>query len=128
MSFKFSKEEKLKSEKQIQAIFDKGSSITVYPLKLLFLETTIPGAKIQVGVTAPKKNFKRAVHRNRIKRLLRESYRLNKHLIFNKIEGSYALMFLYLGKEIPSYDVIEGVMIKILKKLLKRVNDEEVDT
>jgi len=128
MSFKFPKEEKLKSEKQIKAIFEKGSSITASPIKLVYLGSAKASAKIQVAVTVPKKNFRSAVNRNRIKRLLRESYRLHKHIIFNKIEGSYAFMFLYLGKEIPSYSEIEGSMIKILEKFLKRVNDEEVDT
>jgi ribonuclease P protein component len=128
MRFKFPKEEKLKSEKQIQAIFEKGSSISAYPLKLVYLGSSNEGAKIQVAVTVPKRNFKSAVHRNRIKRLLREGYRLHKHLIFNKIERRYAFMFLYLGKEIPSYSEIEGLMVKILENFLKRVNDEEVDT
>jgi ribonuclease P protein component len=128
MSFRFPKEEKLKSEKQIQAIFEKGSSITAFPLKMVYLESSKASAKIQVAVTVSKRNFKSAVHRNRIKRLLRESYRLHKHLIFNKIEGSYACMFLYLGKDMPSYSEIEGSMIKILEKFLKRVNDEEVNS
>lgn len=128
MSFRFPKEEKLKSEKQIQALFEKGSSITAFPIKMVYLESSKATAKIQVAVTVSKRNFKSAVHRNRIKRLLRESYRLHKHLIFNKIEGSYACMFLYLGKEMPSYSEIEGSMIKILEKFLKRVNDEEVNS
>jgi len=128
MSFRFPKEEKLKSEKQIQAIFEKGSSIVVYPLKLIYLRTSDGGQKIEAAVTVPKKNFRSAVHRNRIKRLMREGYRLHKHLIFNKIEGGFAFMFLYLGKEIPSYSEIEGSMIKLLEKFLKRVNDEEIDT
>lgn len=128
MRFRFPKEEKLKSEKQIQAIFEKGTSIISFPLKLVFLGSANASSKIQVAVTVPKKNFRSAVKRNRIKRLLRETYRLHKHLIFNKIEGNYAFMFLYLGKEIPSYGEIEGSMIKILEKFLKRVNDEEVDT
>ncbi len=128
MSFRFPKEEKLKSEKQIQAIFEKGSSITAYPLKLVYLGSSNASTKMQVAVTVSKKNFRSAVHRNRIKRLMREGYRLHKHLIFNKIEGSYACMFLYLGKDMPSYSEIEGSMIKILEKFLKRVNDEEVDT
>ncbi|NNJ87933.1 MAG: ribonuclease P protein component [Eudoraea sp.] len=112
----------------MQAIFEKGSSISVYPLKLVYLGSSDVDTKIQVAVTVPKKKFRSAVHRNRIKRLLREAYRLHKHLIFNKIEGSYAFMFLYLGKEMPSYGDIEGSMIKILEKFLKRVNNEEVDT
>ncbi len=128
MKFRYPREEKLKSEKLVQAVFEKGTSVTAYPLKLIFLVCPTNNPKIQAGVTVPKKNFRSAVKRNRIKRLMREAYRLNKHLIFNKIEGSYAFMFLYLGKEIPAYSQIEGSMIKLLGKFLILANDEEVDT
>ena len=128
MSFRFPKEEKLKSEKQIQALFEKGTSITSYPLKLIYLSSKKTGVKVQVAVTVPKKNFKRAVQRNKIKRLIRESYRLHKHLIFNKIEGGFTFMILYLGKEMPSYIEIEAQMIKILEKILKQMTNEEADS
>lgn len=126
MSFKFPKEEKLKSKKLIQKIFEEGSAISNFPIKALYIRNDFEnGVKLKVGVTVPKKNFKSAVHRNRIKRLLRECYRLNKDKIFNKTEGSYALLFLYLGKEIPDYKVIEEHMIALLERLLKRLNNEE---
>jgi ribonuclease P protein component len=128
MNFRHPRKEKLKSEKLIQAVFEKGESVTAYPLKLIFLASPASDPKIQAAVTVPKKNFRSAVKRNSIKRLMREAYRLNKHHIFNKIEGSYAFMFLYLGKEIPSYGQIEGPMIKLLEKVLILANDEEVDT
>lgn len=127
MRFTFPKEEKLKHEKQIQEVFTKGSSITVFPLKLLYLKSGNKISKFQVGFTAPKKNFKSAVARNRVKRLMRESYRLNKHLIFNKTEGNYAFMFLYLGKEMPSLNDVEGAIHKIFDKFLIREADEKVD-
>jgi ribonuclease P protein component len=127
MRFTFPKEEKLKREKQIQEVFAKGSSITVFPLKVLYLKTENKISKFQVGFTVPKKNFRSAVKRNRVKRLLREAYRLNKHRIFNKTEGSYAFMFLYLGKELPSFKDLEVTMCKVLDKFLIRVADEKVD-
>jgi len=78
----------------------------------------------QVGVTVPKKNFKSAVKRNQIKRLLRESYRTNKPLLFNNSKANFAFLFLYLGKEIPKYREIESDMKAILQKFLKQMNDE----
>jgi ribonuclease P protein component len=125
MSSKFPKKEKLKSEILIRSIFEEGKSITSYPLKLIYLEIKDPTrAKIQCGVTVPKRNFKSAVKRNRIKRLLRESYRLNKEQIFNNIEGSFAFLFLYIGKEIPGYEEVEKQMRVILQKFLKKVTNE----
>lgn len=126
MSFKFPREEKLKSKTLIQKIFEEGSAVSKFPLKVLYVRNEAEnGVQLKAGVAVPKKNFKSAVHRNRIKRLLRESYRRNKDKIFNNTEGSYALLFLYLGKEIPEYEVIEKNMLAIFERLLKRLNNEE---
>ena len=120
MSFSFNKNEKLKSRKQIEQLFKEGKSITRFPLKLYYLgiDRDIE-SKIQVGISVPKKNFKKAVDRNRIKRLMREAYRLNKHLIFNNIEGNFAFLILYLGKEIPPYSLIEESLQEIIHRLVK---------
>jgi len=126
MSSRFPKKEKLKSEILIRRVFEDGKSISSYPLKLIYLPINgHPEVKIQCGVTAPKRNFKSAVKRNRIKRLLRESYRLNKENIFNNIEGSYAFVFLYLGKEMPEYEDVEKHMKVILKQFLIKVSNED---
>ncbi len=119
MSFRFPKTEKLKSKKLIEQLFAEGVGITNYPIKLVYLKTTFEDAsKCKVGVTVSKRNFKSAVKRNRIKRLMRESYRLNKHLIFNNIEGDFAFMFLYLGKEIPSQTRITDAMVPLMQKFV----------
>ena len=124
MEYSFPKNEKLKSKKQIAQLFDEGSAITVYPLKLIYLETTQQPSKIQAGVAVPKKNFKSAVARNRIKRLLRESYRLNKAIVFNNTQGEFAFLFLYLGKEKPTFLEVEGKMKSLLQKFNARVHEK----
>jgi len=121
MNFLYPRKEKLKSRKLIDRLFAEGKSVSKYPIKLIYLNTELPeGVKIQAGVAVPKKNFKSAVRRNRIKRLLREAYRLNKPADFNNSEGSFAFLFLYLGKEMPSFaDVarnMQGVLGKFREK------------
>ena len=119
MSHTFPKKEKLKGRKRFDQLFAEGKSVTSFPLKLIYLETSLPeNVKIQAGVTVSKKKFKRAVDRNRIKRLLREAYRLNKHLVFNNSDSSFAFVFLYLGKEIPSFVEVDKAMKDILAKFL----------
>ncbi|MDX1766596.1 ribonuclease P protein component [Arenibacter troitsensis] len=122
MSFSFPKKEKLKSKKLIEQLFAEGIGVTNYPIKLVYLKTSYEDdSKCKVGVTASKRNFKSAVKRNRIKRLMRESYRLNKHLIFNNIEGNFAFMFLYLGKEMPSQTKITDAMIPLMRKFIDEI-------
>ncbi len=124
MDTTYPKKEKLKSRKLIDQLFTQGKSVSNYPIKLIYLNTELPiDVKIQAGVAVPKKNFKSAVSRNRIKRLLREAYRLNKHLVFNNSEATFAFLFLYLGKEMPRYPEIERTMKEILAKFSKKVDD-----
>ena len=124
----FPKKEKLKSKVLFESLFTEGKSVSRFPLKLIYLNTHFDDdAKIKVGVVTPKKKFKKAVDRNRIKRLLRESYRHNKSLIFNNIEGNFAFLFLYLGNKIPDYIDIERTMQQLMEDFLKKESHEKID-
>ncbi|MBU3026742.1 ribonuclease P protein component [Zobellia galactanivorans] len=120
-NFTFPKKEKLKSKKLIERLFVEGKSVSVYPIKLIYLPTPFNDeVRFKAGMAVPKKNFKSAVKRNRIKRLLRESYRLNKPDILNNTEGSFAFLFLYLGKDMPSYASTERSMKALLQRFVAK--------
>ncbi|MGC1516454.1 MAG: ribonuclease P protein component, partial [Maribacter sp.] len=122
----FGKKEKLKSHKHITQLFEEGKGISNYPLKLMYIPIPSSEVSIKAGVTVSKRNFKSAVHRNRIKRLLREAYRLNKGLVFNNTDAKFAFLFLYLGKEMPSFELLEEKMKLVLHKF--KVNTDEKNT
>jgi ribonuclease P protein component len=123
MSFSYSKKEKLKSQKLIDQLFSEGKSISAFPLRMVYLKTEFKETiQFKTGVSVSKRNFKSAVDRNRIKRLLREAYRLNKAVRFNNISGSYALMILYIGKAGTDFDSIETKMKQLLDAFSKKVS------
>lgn len=120
MKFTFNKKEKLKSEKLITQLFAEGKSVMAYPLRLVYLKTNFDeNVKAKAGVSVSKRNFKKAVDRNRIKRLMREAYRLQKGKIFNNSSSQYALMILYIGKEKTDFETIQQKMKVLFDKFLK---------
>lgn len=126
--FSFPKKEKLTNKKMFEALFTEGKSLRGFPIKLIYLKTGFKEkVPIKVAVVAPKKKFKTAVQRNRIKRLLREAYRLNKPLVFNNIEGNYAFIFLYLGQKTPSFAEVDSAMKKLLGTFLNKEFHEKID-
>lgn len=121
-SYAFPKEEHLYRKKLIEQLFSKqGSSFGVYPLRLTWLAASALGpTPPQVLVSVPKRTFKRAVDRNRLKRLLREAYRLHKHLLTEAENGHPVALLgiLYTGKEKSKLPLIEKKLISGLNRLL----------
>ena len=98
------KPEKLKSRKLIGQLFEEGKSVKKFPVRLVYLQTQhTSDFPVQVGFSVPKRNFKRAVDRNRIKRLLREAYRHQKGILYPQLSKPYVFMFTFIGKEEPTY-------------------------
>ena len=117
----FKKEERLKSKKLIEQLFSEGQAETAYPLKLIYFKVKHDGPyPIQAGFSVMKRKIKKAVHRNRIKRLLREAYRKHKYLVYDQVRASYIFMFLYLDENEEKYVVLEGKMIDLLKKFISK--------
>jgi len=121
-SFKFvkmkhtlGKLERLKSKKLIEKLYEQGSSVKSFPLRMVYLQTKhTSDFPTQVGVSVSKRNFKSAVDRNRIKRLLRESYRLQKEILYDHLQTPYVFMISYLGKEEIKYEEMYAKMTKLL--------------
>jgi ribonuclease P protein component len=117
MQFNYPKKEKLKSKTTIDLLFSEGNSVSKYPLRLVFVETTeIEGEILKMGVSVSKKYFKKAVDRNYFKRVLRETYRLNKHLLLDNLQKPHAFMFFYQTKERLSYQEIEAKTKQLFQK------------
>jgi len=122
LRYTFSKNERLKSKHLIDTLFSEGQSVTVFPLKLIFISISdSPEKQLKAGVSVSKRLFKKAVDRNKLKRLMRESYRLNKPSFFNNISGSYAFMILYLGKETCEFKALDDKMKQLLEKFTSRI-------
>lgn len=128
MRFKYTKKDKLKSKKVIDHLFTEGKSISVYPLRLVYLKTEYEdNSIIKTGVSVSKRLHKTAVARNRIKRLLREAYRLNKPLFFNNSTTSYAFMILYLSKDGTTFEELNTKMKLLFEKFLDKTSNHEKD-
>ena len=126
--FGFPKSERLKSRKQIDVLFEQGKSFAVFPVRATYqFDLNEEKAGLQAGVSVSKRFFKKAVDRNRIKRLLREAYRLQKEDLQREtktkgIQGT--VFFLYTDKSVASFEVVKKAMAKCLKKLSVIANSE----
>lgn len=127
--FTLGKGERLKSRKQIEQLFSEGKNFPVSPFRIYYrvspLITNSP-SNLQFGAGVSGKNFKRAVDRNRVKRLTREAYRLQKKelqatLTQKKIQLN--VFFIYTGKELPEFNTVKEKVNVILNKLIKIVNE-----
>jgi len=123
MRFTFKKEEKLKSKKLIEKLFEKGNSISEFPLRMIYLKIDhTTDYLVQATFSVSKRKFKKAVDRNRVKRLMRESYRKHKHTLYQNIEEKHILMFTYLDEKEHKYVDIEEKMIHLLMKFLQKTS------
>ncbi len=124
MRFTYTKQEKLKKRTLLKELFENGKARTVFPIRMIYLKKEHLGDfPIQASVSVSKRNFKRAVDRNRIKRLMREAYRLNKHFLYENLENKYIIMFIYLSKKEESFPYIEKKFKQLMQSFLDKINE-----
>jgi len=124
--YTFKKDEKLKSRKTIEQLFKEGKSFSNFPFRVLWKFNDTAKAPILTGFAVSSKNFKKAVDRNRIKRLMREAYRLQKNDLQTQLKEQkkqLAVFIIYVGNELPEYPFIFEKMENILNRLNKIISE-----
>lgn len=116
----FPKIEKLCREADIESLYASGKRFTCWPLRITYITKESSLSAPQVLIWAPKSLFKHAVDRNRLRRLMREAWRLNKGPLS---EAHMLIAFNYIDKELQPYEVVERAMIKAVDKLSKTLQD-----
>ena len=128
--YTLNKDDRLKSRKAIEYLFKEGKSFSIFPLRVLYTINTVsekPENNLRAGFSVSTRNFKKAVARNRIKRLLREAYRLQKYLLSEQLETgdkTLILFFIYTGNELPDYKTIAEKVQTSIKRLQKILNED----
>ena len=113
----FPKSEKLCGDQAVDRVYKEGKRFVVWPMRVTYIP--VEDAPTEVLIWAPKSLFKHAVDRNRLRRQMREAYRLNKQVLL-KASKRYYLAFNYIDKEMQSYKLINKSIAKILCRLANK--------
>ncbi len=117
--FGLSRHKSLKNKKLIDQLFKQGNSLVAYPLRVVWMPADYKQDEpFLVAFSVPKKKFKRAVDRNRIKRLMRESFRLQQNDM--KLPQKTVMMWLYLDKQLPDFQTV----FEKTSELIKLINNK----
>lgn len=126
MRHTFCKEERLKSRKQIAELFRKRRSVGAYPLRIFWAERpkSTHVHPVSIGFNVSKRIFKHAVDRNHYRRLMQETFRLQKHELYDFLEKEdkqLNLMLIFVGKEGADYATIERKFKRLIGKLMDEI-------
>lgn len=113
------KSEILSKRDEISALMKGGKSFAKHPVRVVYNHVAAEAPEVKVFFSAPKRNFKRAVDRNRIKRLMKEAYRLNKTILSDtaRVSGkTIHVAFLFTGREVPVYNEVQDKIILLLQR------------
>lgn len=126
--FTLGKNERLRSRKQIELLFSKGRKFDVASFRIFFVftgnKTQATNSNLLFGIGVSAKNFKKAADRNKIKRLAREAWRLQKNELKDKLakaDQQIKVFFIYTSKEMPEFNLVFEKIGIVIKKLIKEV-------
>lgn len=124
--FSLGKEERIYLRSELNELFASRGSFVSYPFRVVYLKVPRQTVSIKMMVSVPKKRLKHAVDRNRIKRLAREAYRLNKHLLSDNLSTDYTLLvgFIYIGNSVRSFETTSKGITDALTKLKTLLSDD----
>lgn len=123
--FTLSSKERLKSRKRIEELFSGGKKFNTGPFRVFYILNSAAKSSLQLGVGVSTRNFKKAVDRNRVKRLTRECWRLQKNILVDSVAGrglQLDVFIIYTAKTIPVFGETSAFMTSILDKLLKQTS------
>lgn len=120
--------ERLKLRKQIETLFQAGEAFSVFPLRVVYRlvpATPASASPVQVGFSIPKKRIRKAVGRNKVRRLLKEAWRLQKHALYEAIPENLQLhcFLIYTGEPLLTFDEAKKAVLKLQQKLIPRLAD-----
>ncbi|MBL7719998.1 MAG: ribonuclease P protein component [Flavipsychrobacter sp.] len=113
--------ERLKREQHIETLFQHGKAFSVFPLRAIY--HTVPRGEalspVQVGFSVPKKRFRRAVDRHRVRRVMVEAWRLNKHPLYASLPAGIQLhlFLIFTDSSLPDFSAVETALLKITDRL-----------
>jgi ribonuclease P protein component len=122
--FTLHKSEIISSKILIDNIHEKGYSLKLYPFFCKFLELQTNENTIQFIFVVGKKRFKKSVDRNKIKRLFKEAYRLNKHTFINKLNEknkNIGVFFSFIDNKIPTFNKMNAFVINSFEKIINKI-------
>ncbi len=125
--YSLSKSERLSSKTLLEELIKSELSFVKYPFRIVLKDSSLPGEHpARIAISVSKKKFKRAVKRNRVKRLLREAYRLNKPEFYKQIPPGHTIdiLFIYLDQNLPVYLKIEKAVKSALQKIPTYFSEE----
>ena len=123
MKLTFSKNERRLSKKRVQELYSSGFKLYSGSFILIWHKQSLNSEKIRLLISVPKKNIKKSVDRNYVKRLIKECYKINKIMIYKLITSHIEIILIYNKIELPQFNKLREELLTLFKMLRKKINE-----